>query len=843
MSRPMDIETPAPVVAVLGPTNTGKTHLAVERLLAHRSGMIGLPLRLLAREVFDRVAGRIGGEQVALVTGEERLVPRSPRFWVCTVEAMPISVPVEFLAVDEIQLAADPERGHTFTDRLISARGTQETMFLGSDTIRPLLKRLIPGVRIEGRPRLSRLSFAGHHKLSRLPRRSAVIAYRAEDVYAIAEVLRRQKGGAAVVMGALSPRTRNAQVAMFEAGEVDYLVATDAVGMGLNLGIDHVAFAARHKFDGRIERRLTSAEIAQVAGRAGRHLNDGTFGTTGEAKPFEDDLVSAVESHGFPALTQIRYRNADLDFSSVPGLITSLEAPPRKSFLRPAHEASDIQTLRSLYREPDIAQAARSPANVSLLWQVCTIPDFQQMLHETHTNLLGQLFRHLAGATRRLPHDLLARNIEHLDRTSGDIDTLQMRLAHIRTWTYIAHQRDWVEAPRHWQERAIAVEDRLSDALHARLTQRFVDKHHVATLRRLRESGTLAVQVEEDDAVSVDGAIVGKMRGLKFSPSINLPASDRKAIRRELRSEVERRASAVLSSDDDFFEIKAGTIEWQGASIARLARGELVRRPLVDLIDDDATLDARYRSLLQSRVTRWLDKHISTVLAPLIQLDRMEFKGACRGLAYQLVENFGVTRATDVANLLKDLLPNERQQLRRLGVTFGRYFVYLATMLKQKRAVLALELHCVFHGRPILDLPVGRVSFEVPRDIDHDLFKACGFWRIGGRAVRVDALERLDQALAGVGPTVRETPQLLSLIGFPRSEFSLAMEFLGYRQSDQTKGLFSIAASRPVSHKNRRQKIPKVAATASPFAVLRELYPVQPGPQPSKGNGRGATQS
>lgn len=843
MTRPIDLETSAPVVAVLGPTNTGKTHLAVERMLAHRTGMIGLPLRLLAREIFDRVVSQIGGDHVALVTGEERLVPRAPRFWVCTVEAMPTSVPVEFLAVDEIQLAADPDRGHTFTDRLISARGTHETMFLGADTIRPLLKRLIPGARVDGRPRLSRLSFVGHHKLSRLPRRSAVIAYRAEDVYAIAEVLRRQKGGAAVVMGAQSPRTRNAQVAMFEAGEVDYLVATDAVGMGLNLGIDHVAFAARHKFDGQIERRLTTAEVAQVAGRAGRYLNPGTFGTTGEAEPFEDDLVNAIESHSFPALTQLRYRNASLDFSSVPGLITSLEAPPRKNFLRPAHEASDIQTLRSLYREPDIAQAARSPTNVSLLWQVCTVPDFQQMLHESHANLLGQIFRYLAGTSRRLPDDLLARNVERLDRTAGDIDTLQARLAHIRTWTYVAHQRDWIENAGHWQARAIAVEDRLSDALHARLTQRFVDRHHVATLRRLREAGTLAVRVDPDDVVAVDGAVVGRLQGLKFSPSVGLPAADGKAIRRELRSEVERRAGAILSDDADPFDLKASGIWWRGALIARLIRGDHPLRPSIDLVDDDATLEGHRRSLVQARIAQWLGQYISTILAPLIQLDRIDFKGACRGVAYQLVESFGFVRATEIADLLADLSPLEKKRLKGLGITLGRHFVFLPSMLKQKRTALTLELSCAFHGRTIPELPAGRVSFEAPRSADDELLKACGYWRLHNRAVRVDALERLARALADIGPSVRESPQLLSLVGFPRSDFPWAMEFVGYRQSGATAGLFSLAPSPGRPRGNRKRKSTQAAPASSPFAILRELHPGKSGTQGPKRNDRRVTQS
>ncbi len=825
MSRLMTHDNPGQLVAVLGPTNTGKTHLAVERMLAHRTGMIGLPLRLLAREVFDRVSSLVGPDDVALVTGEERIVPPKPRFWVCTVEAMPISVPVEFLAVDEVQLAADPERGHTFTDRLIAARGTRETMFLGSDTVRPLLRRLLPGIRTDGRPRLSTLSFAGHHKLSRLPRRAAVIAYRAEDVYAIAEFLRRQKGGAAVVMGALSPRTRNAQVGLFEAGEVDYLVATDAIGMGLNLGIDHVAFASLRKFDGQIERRLTPAEIGQVAGRAGRHLNPGTFGTTGEAEALADDVIEAVESHSFAPLTRLRYRNAALDFSSVPGLITSLEVRPHKRFLQPAMEASDLRTLRSLYREADIARAVRSPANVPLLWQVSTIPDFQQMLHETHTNLLGQIFRYLIGPSRRLPSDFLARNIGHLDRATGDIDTLQTRLAHIRTWTYIAHQRDWVDDALDWQARAIAVEDRLSDALHARLTQRFVDRQHVAALRRLRESGALAVEVDPNGAVQIDGARVGTLRGLRFISNPSVPAADHKAIRRELRSTVVAHAMELSKSNDQAFEVDGGVIRWRGNIVARLARGDHVLRPALVVVADDVLLGVAVLTHVSTRLVTWLEKQIAQILGPLIRITQLDCKGAGRGLVFQIGERLGVVRASDVHDLVAALSPQDRTNLKRHGVKLGRYFVYMPALLKRRRTALALELACVFHSATPQSIPVGRVSFEAPAGSSDLVYNACGYWLIGGRAVRVDALERLGQALAVIGPTAYESPELLSLIGYPRREFPIAMNFVGYRKTDPANDAFTSARPPAGVPKNRRGREQLAKPSSSPFSVLRDLSP------------------
>ena len=508
------------ILAILGPTNTGKTHLAMERLLAHESGMIGFPLRLLARENYDRAVRAKGVRQVALITGEEKIVPPPARYWICTVESLPVERRAAFVAIDEIQMCADRERGHVFTDRLLRLRGDAETMFLGAESIAPLLARLVPEAEFVRRPRFSTLRYAGDRPLARLPARSAVVAFSASDVYALAEAMRSARGGTAVVLGALSPRTRNAQVAMFQAGEVDYLVATDAIGMGLNMDVDHVAFAQLSKFDGRSPRRLTPAELAQIAGRAGRHMAHGSFGTTADMGLLDEEEVSRIEEHRFEPLQRLWWRNDDLDTRSVGSLLRSLEAKPPSPLLMRKRDGDDHLALQALVRDPEILALATSKGLVRLLWEVCQIPDFRKILAEAHTRLLGQIYHHLAGPTGRLPTDWVARQVQSLDRTEGDIDTLTQRIAHCRTWAYVAHRPDWVDDAEHWRERARAIEERLSDALHERLTQRFVDRRATVLTRRLADGEDLAAAVRADGEVVVEGHPVGRLDGLRFIPDV-----------------------------------------------------------------------------------------------------------------------------------------------------------------------------------------------------------------------------------------------------------------------------------------------------------------------------------
>src|SRR5881227_2526590 len=506
------------VTAVLGPTNTGKTHLAIERMLAHSSGMIGLPLRLLAREVYNRAVERVGVEAVALVTGEEKIKPPNPRFWVATVEAMPRELDVAFLAVDEIQLAADFERGHVFTDRMLHRRGREETLVLGAATMRQIVERLLPGASIVSRPRLSRLSFAGEKKLTRLPRRSAIVAFSAEEVYAIAELIRRQRGGAAVVLGALSPRTRNAQVELYQSGQVDYLVATDAIGMGLNLDVDHVAFASDRKFDGYQFRRLNAAELAQVAGRAGRAMRDGTFGTTGRCPPFEADLAQALESHSFDSVKVLQWRNSVLDFASLGALAAALAHTPTEQGLTRAPIAEDIQVLEHVSRDDEVRALAASRAAIERLWEVCQVPDYRKVSPAAHAEMAVTLYGFLMREGT-IPPDWFSAQVAQADRTDGDIDTLANRIAHIRTWTFAANRPDWLADPEHWQGITRGVEDRLSDALHERLAERFVDRRTSVLMRRLRENTMLETEITKTGDVVVEGHAIGRLDGFRFAPA------------------------------------------------------------------------------------------------------------------------------------------------------------------------------------------------------------------------------------------------------------------------------------------------------------------------------------
>jgi len=544
------------VVAVLGPTNTGKTHLAMERMLGHASGMIGFPLRLLARENYDRAVAIKGSGRVALITGEEKIVPAAARYFLCTVESMPVGRRVDFLGIDEIQMCADPDRGHVFTDRLLRARGETETMFMGAETIKPLIRRLVPEAEFIVRPRFSTLAYTGERRLNRLSARTAVVAFSAADVYAIAELVRRQRGGTAVVLGALSPRTRNAQVSMYQAGEVDYLVATDAIGMGLNMDVDHVAFAATRKFDGKAVRELSAAELAQIAGRAGRHMNNGTFGTTADIGPFDADVAERIENHRFDALKTLLWRNPDLRFTSIEALRRSLGVAPERPGLVRAREADDEIALGLLAADPEIRALAIHPDAIRLLWDVCQIPDFRKVMSDAHARLLKRIYRHLMAPVGRLPADWVADHVQRLDRTDGDIETLASRIANIRTWTYVAYQVGWLADALHWQERTRAVEDRLSDALHERLTQRFVDRRTAHLVSRMKARQDLLAAVSAHGDVLVEGHFVGRLEGFRFVPDSGPDgtAAERAvtgAAHRALKGEIAARVGRLADAADD----------------------------------------------------------------------------------------------------------------------------------------------------------------------------------------------------------------------------------------------------------------------------------------------------
>ena len=819
------------LVAVLGPTNTGKTHLAIERMLGHRSGMIGFPLRLLARENYDRVVKLRGVRSVALITGEEKILPTNPSYFVCTVESMPLDRQVDFLAVDEIQLCADPERGHVFTARLLHARGMQETMFLGAATIKPLMRRLVPEVEYVSRPRFSTLSYTGHKKVTRLPPRSAVVAFAIADVFSLAELIRRQRGGTAVVLGALSPRARNAQVGMFQAGEVDYLVATDAIGMGLNMDLDHVAFARIGKFDGRGPRRLTAAEIAQIAGRAGRHMNDGTFGTTAEQGTLDAEIVEAIETHSFEPLTRLNWRNNRLSFGSIAALLKSLDERPSLPGLVQAREADDHRALQALARNPTIGGLATHPGAVRLLWEVCQIPDFRKVMSESHTRLLAHCFLHLAGPEERLPIAWVAEQMASLDRVDGDIDTLMARIAHIRTWTYITHRGDWVEDSAEWQERARSMEDRLSDALHESITQRFVDRRSAFLVRQLASEGELIAAVSKGGEVLVEGAYVGRIDGLCFVPDSVDGVEMRMLIAaasRVLRGEIAARARLLAADAEEAFTIGAdGELRWCGAVVGRMVAGEKLVAPRAEPLAGDF-LEAEAREKVRRRLQGFLSNDIERRLAPLFTAQALPLGGVGRGLVYQLVDALGCLPMTNVAGQVATLEPADRKALSRLGVRFGTETVYIEPLLHADAIRFQALLWAIHYGRTVPPTVSAR-GFAKPIEIDPSLptsfYAAIGLRVLAGLAIRPDRLERLAAAvrrLARGGPFV-PAPELAAIAGVEPMALRGLLAALGYRAviTGGQETFMPSARRRRATDKGHRRRAP--AEEGHPFAKLREL--------------------
>jgi ATP-dependent RNA helicase SUPV3L1/SUV3 len=828
----------ARVKAVLGPTNTGKTHLAIDRMLAHASGIIGFPLRLLARENFDRMVAIKGARYVALITGEEKIIPPDARWFSCTVEAMPLDRHAEFVAVDEIQLCADADRGHVFTDRLLHARGIVETMFLGAETIAPLIRRLVPSAQIETRPRLSQLAYAGPAKLVRLPPRTAVVAFSAAEIYALAELIRRRKGGCAVVMGRLSPRTRNAQVALYQEREVDFLVATDAIGMGLNMNVDHVAFAGLGKFDGHRPRRLTASEVAQIAGRAGRGMKDGTFGTTTECPPIPDDVVAAVEAHNFDALETLCWRNSELDFLSLDGLINSLNAsPPRPGLVR-GNEASDLETLTALARDPEIRKLATGRRRIRLLWDACQIPDFRKLADDTHARLCARVFGHVATDTP-LPTDWLAAQIAGLDRADGDIDTLMQRLSGVRVWSYIAARPDWVKDTLHWQARAREVEDKLSDALHESLTSRFVDRRSAHLVRRLEEAEgkELLSAVTRRGEVVVEGHDVGHIEGFGFVPDPLAVGDEKKlvlrAARRALRAEIPRRIGVLEVAPDEAFALTADhRLAWGSVPIARLVRGSMALRPRVQVLDSEF-LDGAERERIRVRLQAWLDGQIRADLAPLFAAEALaRSHPALRGPVHRLTEALGLIPGVDEETLSGDL----RSRLRALGVRSGRFALFIPALIKSRPMAMRARLWAMHRGVAMPVLPAAAlVSLPVHQPDWPPEFAAIAGWvEAGPILLRLDIAEKVTGELAyraRRGPAVLPSG-LASRFGISPDMLPAVLRRLGFRilpaagLVDDQQGPPAPAMLVPL--RRRRAAVtttpaPPIKVSGGPFAALAAL--------------------
>jgi ATP-dependent RNA helicase SUPV3L1/SUV3 len=756
-------------------------------MLTHPTGMIGFPLRLLARENYDRVAALRGKEAVALVTGEERIVPRKPSYWMCTVEAMPLDLKVDFLAVDEVQLAADRERGHVFTDRILNARGRLETWLTGADTIRPLLRKLLPDAAFETRPRLSTLRHSEPKRLDRLPRRSAVIAFSVRELYEVAARLRREGGGAALVFGALSPRTRNAQVGLYEAGDVDHLVATDAIGMGLNLDIDHVVFTGLTKFDGVGPRSLMPAEVGQIAGRAGRHLRDGHFASTVELGPLDPRMVEAVEQHRFSSLAHLFWRTDDLDFFSPLALLGSLERQPPRPFLVRMRHAEDQQALASLVRDGEVMALAREAEWVRRLWEVCQVPDFQGILTEGHKHLLARVFLFLRSPSGRIAEDYLAARVKELDRTEGDVEALLGRIAGIRTWTYISNRASWVPDARFWQERTRAVEDRLSDALHERLTEQFVDRHGAVIARH--DSSELVTSVDGDGEVLVQGLRAGVLEGFRFRPDREVREGSRgllAAANRALSSLVRERVEGLEREDDASLALgPEAEILWRGAPVARLLAGEGALQPQVDVLASDL-LDPPLRERVRRRLVGWFESHLRGALLPLFALREGAPPGLVRGLAFALVEGLGAVARRSVAHQVAALTPDDRKALARLGVTVGRLSLFLPALQRPETARLRARLFAVQQGRPAANGPDGAPSVPIDGRQPPAFYLACGYLPAGPRAVRLDRLERAAAVAARLsrqGPFVPPR-DLAPILGCPPDELKAVLTAIGYVEKD-----------------------------------------------------------
>jgi ATP-dependent RNA helicase SUPV3L1/SUV3 len=825
------------VRAVLGPTNTGKTHLALERLLAHASGMIGFPLRLLARENYERMVAEKGAARVALITGEEKIVPPGARWFSCTVEAMPLEREVEFLAVDEIQLCADPDRGHVFTDRLLRARGLVETMFLGAETIRPLLRRLVPGIEIETRPRLSTLTHLGAVKLARLPPRSAIVAFSVEQVYAIAEALRRRVGGAAIVMGRLSPRTRNAQVALYQNGEVDYLVATDAIGMGLNLDVDVVAFASLGKFDGRHLRALSAAELAQIAGRAGRGRRDGGFATIETCPPLDPSLAEQIETHRFDPLERLYWRNAELDFSSLEALLASLQAPPRRPGLIRGPEATDELTLALLAEDPEIQARARGRAGVALLWAAASIPDFRKLGDDSHLRLTKRVFLHLANEGR-LPEDWIARQVAELDRKEGDIEALMQRLAAIRTWSFITAREAWVREAAHWQAETRRIEDMLSDALHEHLMRRFIDQRTSRLLRRAAggaAGGRLFAQLRPDDAILVEGEVVGRRRGLGLAAEITLEGEGGervlRAAQRALREAMPEVVIRFCRAPDSAFTLASGPrLCWEGVPVARLKRGATPLKPRITL-EANPFLESAHIAPVLARLQSFLDRDTAAHLAPLFRaVEGARDNPLLRGLLHRLEEALGVLPPEPLA-------PELRRALSRLGVWAGHYGIFLPALLKPRAMMRRALLWAIFEGRGEPEAGLGteslgaeswgaRVSERAPPGGDANGARRLGWVEAGPVWLRLDAAERLGGVLhrAARQRTPLPLSRLASLAGIPASEIGPLIEGLGFRSRPaEVTGHLEILSRRKPPLRPRAPERPARAAGPHPFAALAEI--------------------
>jgi len=780
--------------AILGPTNTGKTYFAIERMLAHSSGIMCFPLRLLARENYDKIIKVVDKNKVALITGEEKIVPKNAVYFCCTIEAMPINKKVEFVGIDEVQIASDFERGYIFTDRILNSRGTKETVFLGAETISSKLKALVPEIKIEGRPRMSSLSYIGRKKVTRIKKRSAIVAFSVADVYTIADVIRKQLGGSSIVMGALSPRTRNSQVEMYENGDVDYLVATDAIGMGLNLKIDHVSFASIRKFDGTSLRNLTDPEIAQIAGRAGRFMSDGTFGVTENSSDMSEHTIDAVENSKFDQITNVFWRNSNLDFSSVSNLIKSLETSPPEPFLIRKPDAEDHRHLVFLSEDKDVKKIAQSPNDIKLLWEVAQVPEFNKNLTNDHVFLLSKIYEQLISKGQ-LSNDFISSQIYNLDKITKDIDTLMQRIASIRTWTYLSHKNNWLADSNNWQETSLTIEDKLSDALNNQLTNRFVDKRISVLGKKIKENLNLLIEIKSDSSIYLDSMKVGELNGfvLKLVDS-SAPSSELflKNLKKSLDAEIKKRVKNFYIIEDQRLEINdEAKIFWDASPIGWLTPSDDPFFPKIQIIQSDL-LETSQVNLITEKLKSFVYNKIQKFLFPVISLNEKEFNNSARGIIFQLKEGFGTTSFKKIQKLYRELVDEDKKQLSKAGLRFGVEYLYIPELLKPTAVRLRALLWGVFNNTYYNNsLPDdGRVAFTPKESAPQQWYNIIGYSKLGDRVMRVDMVERLSVIIrtSARDGSFKISEEMLSLAGASKDQMANILSDLGFEKSKDRDG-------------------------------------------------------
>tara|TARA_A100000164_G_scaffold255193_1_gene227362 strand:+ start:60 stop:2525 length:2466 start_codon:yes stop_codon:yes gene_type:complete len=811
------------ITALLGPTNTGKTHVAIEKMLEFNSGIFGLPLRLLAREVYDKCVDKIGIKKVALITGEEKIIPHSAQFFICTVESMPKDKVVEFVAIDEIQMCADRERGHIFTERLLHARGSELTIFLGSQVMHSIIKDLIRDVNFEKKERFSKLSYAGYKKISRLDRKVAIIAFSIEEVYAIAELVRRQKGGAAVIMGSLSPKTRNSQVGLYQSGDVDYLIATDAIGMGLNMDINEIYFSNLKKFDGKKTRRLNLIEMSQIAGRAGRYKNDGGFGTTGDCENLNSDEIEKIERHDLPETKVIYWRNSDLNFKSPEKLITSLELKPNRKNLIRANDSLDESVLRHFLKKG--ANNIIYYKNLELLWECCQIPDFEKKAYGQHINIIDRVFKFLSTRNKRIPSAFMKEQLKGLEKDHGNVDLLSHRLSNVRTWSYVANKKNWVENSDYWVQLTKSIEDKLSDKLHEELTKSFIDKKISILSRSLKQDLILNTEINEDNKIYIDGQLIGELKGLKFIIELTSKTLDtdiksiKKAARKGVKDELNKRVENIISQSDLTVDSNSKII-WKNYPIAKLKKGYDYLSPDIEIIADDS-MDESIKEKLDEFLKKWFRNYINTLLGDLVNLTKQKIENQyLRALVFQLYEKNGVIKRSEIDNIVKLIPINERKKLWGMGIKLGRYHVYLPKMLKPKAVNFRVSLWKIFYNSTKIEsIPQSGLNFIPNKKYNKDFILLCGFEKFEEFYVRIDILEKLFIKIldSTSGRKFKINSEMMNLLGCTKENFYKLMTYMNYKR-DKVADTYVF-----LGEKKKIKKLIKFDKKENPFNKLLSL--------------------